>query len=105
MTEATSNSFISIIIPMRNEEAFVGACLDSVLAQVEGRNDVEILCVDGASTDGTRDIVSEYARREVGEARIDVELVDAIERTNGGKVLFLVSKVDPNRVGVQETTG
>ena len=52
---------ISIIIPMRNEREYVRDCLDSVLAQVAGRSDVEILCADGASTDGTREIVQEYA--------------------------------------------
>jgi len=55
---------VSIIIPMRNEEAFVGKCLDSVLAQIEGRHDVEVLCVNGASTDRTLDIVREYADRD-----------------------------------------
>ena len=59
--------FVSIIIPMRNEEAFVAQCLDSVLAQVEAHSDVEILCVDGASTDRTEEFVMAYAR---GDARI-----------------------------------
>lgn len=55
---------ISIIIPMRNEKDFVARCLDSVLAQISGREDVEILCVDGASTDGTAKIVEAYAARD-----------------------------------------
>ena len=49
--------------------------------------------------------IKKNLRGDVGEATIDVELVDAIERTEGGKVLFLVCKLDPNRVGLQETTG
>jgi len=53
----------SIIIPMRNEEGYVARCLDSVLAQIEGRDDIEVICVDGASEDGTRRIVQDYARR------------------------------------------
>jgi len=55
---------VSVIIPMRNEAAYVARCLDSVLAQVAGRDDVEILCVDGASTDRTAEIVADYARRD-----------------------------------------
>ncbi len=55
---------VSIIIPMRNEAAYVARCLDSVLSQVAGRRDIEILCVDGASTDRTPEIVAEYARRD-----------------------------------------
>lgn len=55
---------ISILIPMRNEERFVARCLDSVLAQVRGREDVEIFCIDGRSTDRTREIVQAYAARD-----------------------------------------
>jgi len=54
---------LTIIIPMRNEEAHVAGCLDSVLSQIAGRDDVEVLCVDGASTDKTRTIILDYARR------------------------------------------
>lgn len=56
--------FVSIIIPMRNEEKFIGKCLDSLLQQIEGRDNFEIFCVDGASTDDTRRIALDYARRD-----------------------------------------
>jgi glycosyltransferase involved in cell wall biosynthesis len=56
--------FITIIIPMRNEEKFVGKCLDSFLRQIEGRDNFEILCVDGMSADKTRQIVQRYAERD-----------------------------------------
>lgn len=49
---------------MRNERAFVGRCLDSILAQLDGCGDVEVLCVDGASSDGTGAIVQEYVVRD-----------------------------------------
>jgi glycosyltransferase involved in cell wall biosynthesis len=49
---------------MRNEELYLRECLDSVLAQIVGQEDVEILCVDGASTDRTREMVEEYAERD-----------------------------------------
>lgn len=55
---------VSIVIPMRNEERFVTRCLDSILAQLGNRDDVEVLCVDGASEDGTARIVAEYAARD-----------------------------------------
>jgi len=56
--------FLTIVIPMRNEEAYVGRCLDSILPQVQGRDDVEILLVDGQSTDRTREIAQAYADRD-----------------------------------------
>lgn len=56
--------FVTVIIPMRNEEAYVARCLDSVLAQLKDRTDIEVLCVDGASTDRTAAIVETYAARD-----------------------------------------
>lgn len=56
-------SKISIIIPSRNEEKFIGDCLNSVIANDYSKDDLEILIVDGASEDGTRDIIKSYARK------------------------------------------
>ena len=55
---------ISIIIPMRNEVKFVAKCLDSLRSQTGPSEEVEILCVDGRSTDGTREIVAEMAEKD-----------------------------------------
>lgn len=62
---------LSIIIPMRNEEPFVRRCLESVLSQLLDGQDVEILCVDGASTDATRAILLEYAKRDARVRIVD----------------------------------
>jgi chlorobactene glucosyltransferase len=43
---------VSVIIPARNEEEDLGACLDALLAQTYPST--ELLVVDGGSTDGTR---------------------------------------------------
>lgn len=42
---------VSVVIPARNAERYLGAALQSVLAQTAGR--IEIIVVDDASTDGT----------------------------------------------------
>ena len=55
---------ISIIIPMRNEVEFAARCLDSLLSQIDLPDDVEILCVDGGSIDGTREIVAKIAEHD-----------------------------------------
>lgn len=55
---------ISVLIPMRNEKAYVRGCLDSIIGQIADRSDVEILAIDGASTDGTDEIVRAYAARD-----------------------------------------
>jgi glycosyltransferase involved in cell wall biosynthesis len=55
--------FISIIIPCRNEESFIGRCLDSILVNDYPREFLEILVVDGMSDDQTRAIVHGYIQR------------------------------------------
>ena len=54
------NPRISVIIPTRNEQATIGKCLDSVLRNSYPLNRLEIIIVDGMSSDGTRGIVEEY---------------------------------------------
>lgn len=53
---------VTVVVPARNEEGFIGRCLDSVLAQTY-RN-IEVIVVDGASTDGTASVVSRYAAED-----------------------------------------
>lgn len=55
--------FVSIIIPCRNEEKFIGRCLDSIVANEYPEKKMEILVVDGLSEDRTREIVKEYDKR------------------------------------------
>jgi glycosyltransferase involved in cell wall biosynthesis len=54
---------VSVVIPVRNERAFIACCLDSVLANDYPAGRLEILAVDGMSDDGTRDILADYASR------------------------------------------
>jgi glycosyltransferase involved in cell wall biosynthesis len=52
---------VSVIIPCRNEEAYIGCCLDSVLTSDYPSNRLEILVADGRSSDRTRDVLARYA--------------------------------------------
>lgn len=53
---------ISIIIPVYNAEEFLEGCLDSIVNQTY--KNVEILCVNDGSTDGTLEILQEYAQND-----------------------------------------
>jgi abequosyltransferase len=52
---------LSICIPTYNFGEFIGETLKSVTDQA--RNGVEIIVVDGASTDNTAEIVRDFQRR------------------------------------------
>ena len=53
---------VSVIIPMYNVERYVGDCLESVLSQ--SLEDIEVVVVDDASSDGSRAIVETFAARD-----------------------------------------
>jgi len=55
---------VSVVLPVRNEAAAIGACLDAVLAQDYAKERFEILVADGQSDDGCPAVVREYARRD-----------------------------------------
>lgn len=52
---------ISVIIPVYNNEKHIAKCLDSIFSQ--SLKQIEVICVDDGSTDGSYAILSEYAKR------------------------------------------
>jgi GT2 family glycosyltransferase len=55
--------FVTAVVPCRNEERFVGECLQSIVATSYPTDRLEVLVVDGMSEDRTRAIVGEYTKR------------------------------------------
>ncbi|PAF42805.1 glycosyltransferase [Helicobacter sp. 11S02596-1] len=70
----TPNKTLSVIIPVYNVEKYLAQCLNSVLA-VSVEN-MEILCVNDGSTDGSLEILQAHSLRD---GRIEV-----INKPNGG---------------------
>ncbi|MCL2305494.1 MAG: glycosyltransferase [Planctomycetaceae bacterium] len=66
---------ISIIIPVYNVEAYLRQCMDSVVNQT--MRDIQIICINDGSTDGSRAILQEYADQD---SRIEI-----IDKPNGGQ--------------------
>lgn len=54
---------LSVICPIYNEEKYIAKCIDSMLEQDYPKEDLEIILVDGMSTDKTRSIVEEYTSK------------------------------------------
>ncbi len=57
----TTGPMISVLIPVRNEESHIGACLRSLINQTY--ENYEIIVLDDDSTDSTWDIICSYAKR------------------------------------------
>ena len=55
-------SEISVIMPSLNVRPYIEKCLGSVVSQ--SFKDLEIICVDAGSTDGTLEIINEFARKD-----------------------------------------
>ncbi|MBR3923399.1 MAG: glycosyltransferase [Kiritimatiellae bacterium] len=53
---------VSVIIPVYNVAPYLRQCLDSVVNQT--LRDIEIICVDDGSTDGSAAILAEYAAKD-----------------------------------------
>lgn len=58
------SAVVSVVIPMMNEVGFIEPCLDAFAAQDLGTDRLELLVVDGGSTDGCRAYVEDRARHE-----------------------------------------
>jgi cellulose synthase/poly-beta-1,6-N-acetylglucosamine synthase-like glycosyltransferase len=56
-------SFVSVLIPCRNEEKFIAKCLDSIINNDYPKENLEVLVIDGMSEDKTRQIVQEYEHK------------------------------------------
>ena len=61
---------ITVIVPMYNEERYILDCLNAILSQ-DYQGSMEVLVIDGGSTDGSRQIV----HRVMSESRIPVRLL------------------------------
>ena len=53
---------ISVIVTIHNAEKYLRECLNSVISQTF--SNIEILCMDGGSTDSSPQILKEYAEKD-----------------------------------------
>lgn len=53
---------VSIVVPAYNAEQYIDECIESILSQT--LEDIEVICVDDGSTDGTFDKLLEWRKRD-----------------------------------------
>lgn len=71
MITMTSYPIVSIICPTYNEEQYISKCVSSILQQDYPGDKLEILFVDGLSSDATRDIILSAAKKHTYIRLID----------------------------------
>jgi glycosyltransferase involved in cell wall biosynthesis len=93
MSQSTTNSErVSAIVPARNEEAVIGACVESLAVQTEI---AEILVIDDQSSDRTAEIV-----RSLSQEYPNVSLLEATDLPSGW-----VGKNNAVWIGAREARG
>ena len=73
---------VSVVIPVYNVERYLGECLDSILGQT--LKNIEVLCVDDGSTDGSSKILAEYAAMDARVKLFKTEHVGAFRAREVG---------------------
>ena len=86
----------TLILPSLNVGGYIEECLESV--QCQSLEDIEILCIDAGSTDGTYEILREHAARD---SRI--RLIRSQVRSYGYQVNLGLSIARGEYVGIVET--
>ena len=54
---------ISVIIPVRNEERYIGTCLSCLVEQTISKNEFEVIVVDNGSTDRSLEVIDSFRGR------------------------------------------
>jgi glycosyltransferase involved in cell wall biosynthesis len=87
---------ISIILPSYNVAKYIEECIESVINQT--LKETEIICVDAGSTDGTIDILENYAKKD---SRIII--VHSNKKSYGYQVNIGINKAKGKYIGIVET--
>ena len=76
------NPLVSVIVVTYQQALYINQCLDSILAQ-ESNFDFEILVGEDASTDGTREICLDYAKKYPNRIRLFLHSRENVIYING----------------------
>jgi len=87
---------ISVILPSYNVAAYIRECIESVIGQT--MTDIEILCIDAGSMDGTWEILGQYA---LADSRI--RLVRSDKKSYGYQINLGMDMARGEYLGIVET--
>lgn len=90
------NIKVSIILPSLNVVTYIKECIESVINQT--LRDIEIICVDAGSTDGTLEVLKEYSEKD---KRIKILISDV--KSYGVQMNLGIHVAKGKYIGIVET--
>ena len=87
---------VSVIMPSLNVKKYISECMDSVVNQT--LKEIEIICVDAGSTDGTLETVEEYAARDQR-----IKIIHSDKKSYGYQVNIGIDAARGDYIGIVET--
>ena len=90
---------LAFVIPAYNEEALIGKCVESVLAEVKrtGRTGIDVVVVNNNSTDRTAEVAASYT----GVRVVDEKQKGLVSARDGGfraTTAELVANIDADTI-------
>ena len=87
---------ISVILPSLNVESYIKQCINSVINQT--LDDIEIICVDAGSTDGTLEILGDYVNKDSR-----VKLIHSNKKSYGYQMNLGIKEANGEYIAIVET--
>lgn len=87
---------VSVVMPSLNVAQYMNSALSSVVNQT--LEDIEIICVDAGSTDGTLDIIRDYMRRDKR-----IQLIVSDKKSYGYQMNVGIRHAKGKYIGIVET--
>ena len=87
---------VSIILPSLNVVEYMRECLESVCSQT--LDEIEIICVDAGSTDGTLDIIKEFKEKDER-----IQLIHSSKKSYGYQMNLGIKAASGLYIGIVET--
>jgi Glycosyltransferases involved in cell wall biogenesis len=87
---------VSILVPVYNVEKYLGECLDSLVNQT--LKNIEIICINDGSTDGSLEILKEYSNKDTR-----VKIIDKKNTGYGNTMNLGIEKASGEYIGIVES--
>lgn len=87
---------VSVIVPSLNVADYIEECMDSIIGQT--LREIEIICIDAGSTDGTFEILQKYAEKDKR-----IRLIHSEKKSYGYQINLGIQMAKGEYLGIVET--